>query len=39
LRACLQKLSPEYREVIDLVYYHEQLVEDVASVVGVRKQP
>jgi len=35
LRACLQKLSPEHREVIDLVYYHEQSVEDVARIVGI----
>jgi RNA polymerase sigma-70 factor, ECF subfamily len=37
LRACLQKLSPEHREVIDLVYYHEQSVEDVARIVGIPK--
>jgi RNA polymerase sigma-70 factor (ECF subfamily) len=30
-----QKLSPEHREVIDLVYYHEQSVEDVARIVGI----
>jgi RNA polymerase sigma-70 factor, ECF subfamily len=35
LRACLQKLSQEHREVIDLVYYHEQSVEDVARIVGI----
>jgi len=35
LRACLQKLSPEHREVIDLVYYHDQSVEDVARIVGI----
>jgi len=35
LRACLQKLSPEHREVIDLVYYHEQSVEDVTRIVGI----
>jgi RNA polymerase sigma-70 factor, ECF subfamily len=35
LRACVQKLSPEHREVIDLVYYHEQSVEDVARIVGI----
>jgi RNA polymerase sigma-70 factor (ECF subfamily) len=35
LRACLQKLSPEHREVIDLVYYHEQWVKDVARIVGI----
>jgi len=35
LRACLQKLSPEHREVIDLVYYHDQSVEDVAKIIGI----
>jgi RNA polymerase sigma-70 factor, ECF subfamily len=35
LRKCLQALSPEHREVIDLVYYHEKSVEEVAEVVGI----
>jgi RNA polymerase sigma-70 factor, ECF subfamily len=35
LRECLKKLSPEHREVIDLVYYHEKSVEEVAEVVGI----
>lgn len=35
LRQCLQSLSPEHREIIDLVYYHEKSVEDVASIVGI----
>src|SRR6266700_5125641 len=35
LRQCLQALSAEHREVIDLVYYHERSVEEVASVVGI----
>jgi RNA polymerase sigma-70 factor (ECF subfamily) len=34
LRACLDKLSAEHREVIDLVYYHEKSVEEVAKIVG-----
>jgi len=34
-RKCLMALSPEHREVIDLVYYHEKSVEDVARVVGI----
>src|SRR5258707_1131366 len=29
LRKCLQSLSAEHREVIDLVYYHEKSVEEV----------
>jgi RNA polymerase sigma-70 factor (ECF subfamily) len=35
LRECLKKLSPEHREVIDLVYYHEKSVEEVAEVIGI----
>jgi len=34
LRACLSRLSVEQREVIDLVYYHEKSVEEVALIVG-----
>ncbi|HZZ62889.1 MAG TPA: sigma-70 family RNA polymerase sigma factor [Roseiarcus sp.] len=34
LRACLQRLSPEHREVIDLVYYHDKSIEEVAAIVG-----
>lgn len=34
LRACLARLSIEHREVIDLVYYHEKSVEEVALIVG-----
>ena len=34
LRACLSQLSVEHREVIDLVYYHEKSVEEVALIVG-----
>ena len=35
LRKCLEALSREHREIIDLVYYHEKSVEEVASIVGV----
>jgi RNA polymerase sigma-70 factor (ECF subfamily) len=35
LRKCLTALSPEHREIIDLVYYHEKSVEEVAQIVGV----
>jgi RNA polymerase sigma-70 factor (ECF subfamily) len=35
LRRCLAALSPEHREVIDLVYYHEKSVEEVAAIAGV----
>ena len=35
LRKCLAVLSPEHREVIDLVYYHEKTVQEVAEIVGI----
>ena len=35
LRECLNALSTEHREVIDLVYYHEKSVEEVAGIVGI----
>jgi RNA polymerase sigma-70 factor (ECF subfamily) len=34
LRDCLNRLSPEHREVIDLVYYHDKSIEEVARIVG-----
>ena len=35
LRECLTGLSAEHREIIDLVYYHEKSVEEVAEIVGI----
>jgi RNA polymerase sigma-70 factor (ECF subfamily) len=35
LRQCLMGLSPDHREIIDLVYYHEKSVEEVARIVGI----
>ena len=35
LRNCLAELSPDHREIIDLVYYHEKSVEEVAEIVGI----
>lgn len=35
LRRCLTALSPEHREIVDLVYYHEKSVEEVAQIVGI----
>ena len=35
LRKCLTTLSPEHREIVDLVYYHERSVEEVAQIVGI----
>ncbi len=32
---CLTQLSPAHREVIDLVYYHERSIDEVAEIVGV----
>src|SRR5436309_4023738 len=35
IRKCLAGLSAEHREIIDLVYYHEKSVEEVAVIVGI----
>jgi RNA polymerase sigma-70 factor (ECF subfamily) len=35
LRKALSGLSTEHREIIDLVYYHEKSVEEVAGIVGI----
>jgi RNA polymerase sigma-70 factor (ECF subfamily) len=35
LRQCLGQLSPAHREVIDLVYYHEQSVAEVSAIINV----
>jgi RNA polymerase sigma-70 factor (ECF subfamily) len=35
VQKCLTRLSPAHREVIDLVYYHEKSVDEVARIVGV----
>jgi RNA polymerase sigma-70 factor, ECF subfamily len=35
LRKCLATLSPEHREIIDLVYYHDKSVEEVAEIVKI----
>ena len=37
LRKCLAKLSAEHREIIDLVYYHDKTIEEVAEIIGVPK--
>jgi RNA polymerase sigma-70 factor (ECF subfamily) len=34
IRRCLSELSPTQREVIDLVYYHEKSVAEVAEIIG-----
>ena len=35
VQKCLTRLSPAHREVLDLVYYHEKSVDEVARIVGV----
>ncbi len=35
LRACMDRLSDDHRTIIDLVYYHEKSVAEVAEVVGI----
>jgi RNA polymerase sigma-70 factor (ECF subfamily) len=35
VQKCLSQLSPAHREVIDLVYYHEKSVDEVAKITGV----
>jgi RNA polymerase sigma-70 factor, ECF subfamily len=35
LRKCLTKLSSQHREIIDLVYYQEQSVQAVATILGI----
>ena len=36
LRDALTKLSPEHREIIDLVYYpHEKSVDEAAEILGI----
>ena len=37
LRTCLAQMSREHREVIDLVYYHEKSVEEVAEIIQLPK--
>ncbi len=32
---CLRHLSPAHREVIDLVYYHEKSIDEVAEITGI----
>ncbi len=34
IRACLSQLSSAHREVLDLVYYHEKTIEEVAQIIG-----
>jgi RNA polymerase sigma-70 factor (ECF subfamily) len=35
LRECLSRLSPQCREIIDLVYFHEKSIAEVAQILGI----
>lgn len=35
IRKCMLELSPEHREVIELVYYHEMSVKEVSEIVEI----
>ena len=35
LAQCLKQLSPAHREIIDLVYYHEKSIDEVADIIGI----
>lgn len=35
MRRCLERLSAEHREIVDLVYYHERSVEEAAEILGI----
>ena len=35
IRACLNKLSDDHREVMDLIYYHEMSIKEVSKIVGI----
>src|SRR5262245_27828444 len=35
LREALTRLSPEHREIIDLVYYHEKSISECADILGI----
>jgi RNA polymerase sigma-70 factor (ECF subfamily) len=35
IKSCLAGLSAQHREIIDLVYYHDKSVEEVAAIVGI----
>jgi RNA polymerase sigma-70 factor, ECF subfamily len=35
LRQCIDGLSPEFREIVDLVYYHERSIAEVSTILGI----
>jgi RNA polymerase sigma-70 factor (ECF subfamily) len=35
MRECMNRLSADHREIIDLVYYHDKSVAEVAEIVKI----
>ncbi len=35
IRACMERLSADHREIIDLVYYHDKSVSEAAEIIGI----
>jgi RNA polymerase sigma-70 factor, ECF subfamily len=35
IRRCLQQLSPEHAEIIDLVYYQEKSIKEIVEILGI----
>ena len=35
LRACIEKLSPAHREIIDLIYYREKSITEACALIGI----
>lgn len=35
LRRCIEKLSPEHREVIDLTFYHGKSIKEISEIAGI----
>jgi RNA polymerase sigma-70 factor (ECF subfamily) len=35
MRVCVERLSPAHREIVDLVYYHEQSIAEVSTILGI----
>jgi RNA polymerase sigma-70 factor, ECF subfamily len=35
MRRCMEQLTPDHREIIDLVYYHEMSIGEVGAIIGI----
>jgi len=35
IRACMERLTPDHRAIIDLVYYHEKSVSETSEILGI----